>query len=200
VINDDFAVFPPAPSGWKTFFLFAAAFSIIAAAAAASEADSLLTEARLLYYDGLKDKTKIEPAIELFAKIGQREARWHGRAQTYIGSLTAVKAKHAFWPHQKWKWAKRGLQLMDAGLALAPDDIEALFIHGTTCYYLPKFFGRADEARRHLRAIIRLLPETAHLYEPKLMANVIKFLMEKLELTDEERQQLTVINARLAQR
>jgi hypothetical protein len=200
VITQSVVVFQPAPSGWKTFFLLLAVFSTTAAPVSASEADSLLTKARLLYYDGLKDKAQIEPAIELFAQIGQRQARLQGRAQTYIGSLTAIKAKHAFWPHQKWKWAKRGLHLMDAGLAQNPTDIESLFIHAMTCYYLPKFFGRSDDAQRHLRAIITLLPENAHLYDPKIMANVIKFLLEKVELTDQEREYLMMINARLAQR
>ncbi|MGH7456927.1 MAG: hypothetical protein ACRENG_36590, partial [bacterium] len=72
------------------------------------------------------------------------------------------------------------------------------FIHGVTCYYLPKFFGRKDDAQRHLRAIVRLLPENAHNYDPKIIANVIKFIIEKIKLDDDERQNLMEINTRLA--
>jgi hypothetical protein len=200
VKNEMLSVFPPPHRGWKTFFLLAATLLNFAAPISAAETDSLLTQARLLYYESLKDKSKLELAIAMFEKIGEREARLQGRAQTYVGSLTAVKAKYAFWPHQKWKWAKSGLRLMDAGLALSPNDIEALFIHGTTCYYLPKFFGRSDEAQRHLREIVRLLPEQAHDYDPQMLANVIKFLMDKLKLTEEERRHLHVINMKLAQK
>ena len=181
-------------------FLLAAAVLSFAAPVYAAETDSLLVHARRLYYASLKDKAKLDSAIVLFDQIGKQDARLHGRAQTYIGSLTAVKAKYAFWPHQKWKWAKSGLRMMDAGLAQSPDDIEALFIHGTTCYYLPKFFGRADEAQRSLHAIVRLLPEWAHAYDSQLLGHVIKFLMDKLKLTEVEREHLTMLNAKLAQK
>ena len=198
--NEILSVFLPPHKGWKTFFFVVATLLNFAKPISAAETDSLLTQARLLYYESLKDKSKLEPAIAMFKKIGEREARLQGRAQTYIGSLTAVKAKYAFWPHQKWKWAKSGLRIMDAGLAQSPDDIEALFIHGTTCYYLPKFFGRSDEAQRSFREIVRLLPEHEHDYDPKMLGNVIKFLMDKLKLTAEEREHLHVINAKLAQK
>jgi len=200
VKNEIFPVFPPPHQGWKAFFLLVALILNFARPLSAAETDSLLTQARLLYYESLKDKSKLDPAISMFEKIGELEARLQGRAQTYIGSLTAVKAKYAFWPHQKWKWAKSGLRVMDAGLAQSPNDIEALFIHGTTCYYLPKFFGRADAAQRSLREIMRLLPEQAHDYDPKMLGNVIKFLMDKLKLTENEREHLTMINAKLAQK
>ncbi|MDZ7362240.1 MAG: hypothetical protein ONB46_16200 [candidate division KSB1 bacterium] len=191
------AVFQPQRVGWKTFFL---SFAIFTTPLFAAEADSLLAQARLLYYASIKDKTKIEPAIALFIKMGESDARLQGRAQTYIGSLTAVKAKFAFWPHQKWKWTKTGLQVMDGGLALDPDDIESLFIHGTTCYYLPKFFGRSDDAQRHLRQIVRLLPERAHAYDPKLIAHVIDFIVAKIKLSEEERTHLMMINIKLAKK
>jgi len=200
VKNEILSVFLPSHQGCKTFFFLVALILNFAAPVSAAETDSLLTQARLLYYESLKDKSRLDPAIAMFKKIGEVEARLQGRAQTYIGSLTAVKAKYAFWPHQKWKWAKSGLRVMDAGLAQSPHDIEALFIHGTTCYYLPKFFGRSDEAQRSLREIVRLLPEQAHDYDPKMLGNVIKFLMDKLKLTADEREQLTMINAKLAQK
>jgi len=200
VKNEMLSVFPPSYNGGKTFFFLVALTLNFVAPVYAAETDSLLTQARLLYYESLKDKSRLDPAIAMFEKIGAVEARLQGRAQTYIGSLTAVKAKYAFWPHQKWKWAKNGLRVMDAGLAQSPADIEALFIHGTTCYYLPKFFGRSDEAQRSLREIVRLLPEQAHDYDPKVLGNVIKFLMDKLKLTEGEREHLTMINAKQAQK
>ncbi len=193
-------VISPPEKNWKPIVLLAAIIWNFAAPLYATETDSLLIQARRLYYESLKDKSKLEAAIAVFDKIGKQEASLHGRAQTYIGSLTAVRAKYAFWPHQKWKWAKSGLRVMDAGLAQSPDDIEALFIHGTTCYYLPKFFGRSDEAQHSLREIVRLLPQQAHGYEPQLLGNVIKFLIDKLKLTESEREHLNLLRAKLAQK
>lgn len=197
--NEPDVISPPGKN-WKPVILLAAIILNFTAPIYAAETDSLLTQARRLYYESLKDKSKLEAAIAVFEKIGKQGARLHGRAQTYIGSLTAVRAKYAFWPHQKWKWAKSGLRVMDAGLAQSPDDIEALFIHGTTCFYLPKFFGRSDEAQHSLREIVRLLPQQAHDYDPQLLGNVIKFLIDKLKLTESEREHLNLLSAKLAQK
>lgn len=57
--------------------------------AAEATVDSLLAEARVLYYASVTDKEKIDPAIDLFRKIGQLDETYQGRALTYIGSLTA---------------------------------------------------------------------------------------------------------------
>ncbi len=159
-----------------------------------------MTRARLLYYESVDNQEKISPAIDLFNTIGELDARLLGRTKTYIGSLVAVRAKFAFWPHDKWKFAQNGLRLMDEGLSQNPNDIESLFVHGVTCYFLPEFFGRSDDAQRHLRKIVRLLPEQANSYDPKIIANVIKFISEKIRLNSEERQNLMAINLRLAQK
>ena len=187
--------------GWKAVLLLFWIISLASAMQAhASEVDSLLTRARLLYYESVDDQEKISPAIDLFNTIGERDERLRGRTKTYVGSLIAVKAKFAFWPHDKWKFAQNGLRLMDEGLEQNPDDIESLFVHGVTCYFLPEFFGRGDDAQRHLRKIVRLLPKQAHSYDPKIIANVIKFISEKIRLNGEERQNLTAINLKLAQK
>ena len=115
------------------------------------------------------------------------ESRYTGRAQVYIGALVALKGKHAFLPHTKFKWAKRGLAIMDDGLRKSPDDIEALFIHGTTCYHLPFFFQRGDDAQRDFKEIVKRMPLQIHTYDPKLIKNVVLFLLENAKLTDDEK-------------
>jgi hypothetical protein len=166
----------------------------------AHEVDSLLKRARALYYQSVNDEKNIDPAIEMFAQISQRSEKYQGRALTYIGSLTALRAKFAFWPHEKWKAANDGLRLMDRGLAGAPDDIEALFIHGATCYFLPAFFGRADDAQRHLKKIVGLLPAHAQKYDAGLVANVVRFIAQAIRLNEQERKSLADVNLSLAQK
>ncbi|MDZ7344591.1 MAG: hypothetical protein ONA90_08745 [candidate division KSB1 bacterium] len=155
-----------------------------------AELDSLVAGARRLYYASVNDKTQIDPAIAMFTKISHADEAWRGRALTYIGSLIALKAKFAFWPNEKWDLAKMGLRLMDEGVAHDTDDVEALFIHGATCFYLPIFFGRADDAQNQLRRIVQLLPERMHQYDSALVVNVIQFLFENLRLSRAERQRL----------
>ena len=156
-------------------------------AASEKSVAEMLEVARKQFYAAIEDEKRIEPTIALFKRIGQVEPKYTGRTRVYIGALIALRGKHAFFPHTKFKWAQRGLSLMDRGLQESPNDIEALFIHGTTCYYLPFFFRRGDDAQRDFREIIKLMPQHMDTYDPKLIRNVVAFLLEHTELTDAEK-------------
>lgn len=155
--------------------------------------EEMLEVARKQFYAAIEDEKRIETALALFERIGQMEAKYVGRTQVYIGALVALKGKHAFFPHTKFKWAKRGLAIMDRGLQKSSNDIEALFIHGTTCYHLPFFFRRADDAQRDFKKIIKLMPQQRDAYDPKLITNVFVFLLENAKLTDNEKTYLQTL-------
>lgn len=157
----------------------------------------MLEVARKQFYAAIEDEKQIEPTIARFKRIGQVEPKYTGRTQVYIGSLIALRGKHAFFPHTKLKWARRGVAIMDSGLQKSPNDIEALFIHGTTCYYLPFFFRRGDDAQRDFRKIIKLMPQHTDTYNPKLMTHVVAFLLENAELANDEKIYLQTLKDRL---
>ena len=157
----------------------------------------MLKRARAQFYAAVEDEKQIAPTIRLFERIAQIEPKYTGRAQVYIGALVALKGKHAFFPHTKLKWVKRGLVIMDNGLQKDPNDLEALFIHGSTCYYLPFFFRRGDDAQRDFRGIIKLMPQHMDTYTPKLITNVVAFLLENAKLTDDEKIYLQTLKDRL---
>ena len=154
----------------------------------------MLEVARKQFYAAIEDKRQIEPTIALFKQIEEAEPEYVGRTQVYIGALVALKGKHAFFPHTKFKWAKRGLAMMDSGLQESPDDIEALFIHGMSCYYLPFFFQRSDDAQRDFKEIIKHMPLQIHTYNPKLVKNIVAFLLENAKLTHDEKAYLQTLN------
>lgn len=146
-----------------------------------------LEKARMLYYEAVEDEDKIEKSIELFEDIMNMNAKYKGVAKTYLGSLTAMKAAHAFWPIKKLNLANDGIDMMEEGVALDPDNIESLFIEGTTLFYLPFFFGKADEAEENFNRIISLLDENAvNKYDHKMLVNVLDFIMENAELTNKQ--------------
>ena len=157
----------------------------------------MLRDARRQFYTAIEDKKQIEPAIKRFEQIEQVAPKYAGRTQVYIGALLALRGKHAFFPYTKLKWARRGLAMMDSGLKKSPNDIEALFIHGTTCYHLPFFFRRGDDAQRDFRKIIKLMPQQIDAYDPKLIRNVVVFLLENAKLTDKEKTYLKVISRQI---
>ena len=175
-------------------FIAVLLFSFCADSAAVNDpVKETLAAARKQFYAAIEDKNQIEPAIKLFGKIKQLAPKYTGRAQVYIGALVALRGKHAFFPYTKLKWARRGLAIMDAGLKKSPNDIEALFIHGTTCYHLPFFFRRGDDAQRDFKKIIKLMPQQRHAYAPKLIKNVVAFLIENAKLTNDEKTYLQTL-------
>ena len=173
-------------------------FSLWVNGVAADESiEDTLEIARKQFHAAIKDKKQIEPTIKLFERIARVEPKYAGRAQVYIGVLVALKGKHTFFPHAKLKWAKRGLAIMDSGLKKNPDDIEALFIHGATCYHLPFFFKRGDDAHRDFKEIIKQMPLQMHTYHPKLIRNIVAFLLENARLTPDEKTYLQALKDRL---
>ena len=144
-------------------------------------------QARQLYYKGLEQEKALNQAIELFQKLS-RQSDEPGVAQTYLGSLTALKAQYTPWPTKKLKYANQGMEIMDAGLAQNPDNLEALFIHGTTSYYLPFFFNRRDDANRSFKRIIELLPQRIDERDSEMANNILNFILENADLDDDERQ------------
>lgn len=165
--------------------------------AANKSVEEMLEVARKQFYTAVEDKKQIEPTIELFKRIEEKEPKYVGRIQVYIGALVALKGKHAFFPHTKLKWVNRGLAIMDSGLKKDPNNIEALFIHGTTCYYLPFFFKRGDDAQRDFKEIVKRLSQQIHIYDPKLITNIVVFLLESANLTRDEKVHLLALKDRL---
>ena len=165
--------------------------------AADESMEDLMKRAREKFHASVEDKKQIEPAIKLFEQIAREEPRYAGRVEVYMGALVALKGKHAFFPHTKLKWTKRGLAIMDEGLKKVPEDIEALFIHGAVCYHLPFFFRRGDDAQRDFKKIIKKMPSQMHTYPPELVVHIITFLLEKAKLTDDEKVHLQTLKDKL---
>jgi len=155
--------------------------------------NQLIFKGRKLYYESVENESKIDSALSIFETI-KNQGDYQARAQVYIGALNAVKAKHAFWPHDKLYYANKGLEIMDQGLLLKQEDIEALFVHGTICYNLPFFFNRNSDGMKNFQQIIKLLPETAHLYDTQLIKDIVKYLNEEIELSPEDSEALKKIN------
>lgn len=141
--------------------------------------------ARELFYKSVENAQTIEKAISLFEDIGKTE-EYKGLALTYIGALTALKGKFAFFPITKYRYVMQGLELMDQGVMKNPNNIEARFIRGMTCYYLPFLFKRKKTANGDFRMIVRLLDTEYDQYNAQIIMNVTNFLLDHAKLNAEE--------------
>ncbi len=156
-----------------------------------SAADTL-DMARQLFYSSVENEKALEKAFNLFQKIGEQES-YEGMALTYIGALTALKGKYAFSPISKYRWVLKGLQVMDQAIMMNPENIEARFIRGMTCFYLPFFFRRKKTAYGDFQFIVSKIKEEFYHYDGQMMLNVIQFLLDHAKLDEEEIQTLQEI-------
>ena len=153
-------------------------------------------QARMLFYQSVEDARHIEEAVQLFEEIQRKYADHEGRALVYLGTLRALRGKHARWPYTKLKFVKQGLALMDQGIKKAPRDVEALFIRGATCHHLPRLFGRHKQSLSDLNKVIQLLDTQPHFHDAELVHNVVEFLLANIHLEDQALESLERIKGR----
>jgi len=165
------------------FYIFVL-LNVTGSFAFASEEDKII-QARQLFYQSVENRQTIEKAITLFKEIGKNK-EYEGIASTYIGALTALKGKFAFFPITKYRHVMKGLKLMDQGILKSPSNIEARFIRGMTCYHLPFFFKRKETAGNDFKMIVKRLNADYRQYDSQMIMNVTNFLLEIVELDAEE--------------
>lgn len=86
-----------------------------------------------------------------------------GRALTYKGSLSAMRARESILPWKKLAYLKDGINWMDDGVTAVLKDralvgsrteIDVRMVRGTTSARIPSAFGRGGVARADFRAVV----------------------------------------------
>lgn len=159
-----------------------------------------LFTARQWFHESVEDKSKIEPALDLFHEISKEYPELEFRVQVYLGALTAIQGKHAFWPHQKIRLVKRGLKMMDEAMEQANDDLEALFVYAVLNKNLPGIFGREEKADQAFLRLLKLLPTGYPNYDLSFISDMLVSLKNHLELSAQELADIENIEKELAKR
>ena len=76
----------------------------------ATEAE--LDKARKVYYKATKDEDYVESAFDHFKKIKSKYDEYDAVSTIYIGSLTMLQGRYAFWPQTKLDYVNKGMKLM----------------------------------------------------------------------------------------
>lgn len=118
-------------------------------------------EAQFLYIDAVSRKgsmEKIEVAEKAYnALIASDNSKINYKFR--IASLTAVKAKHKWWPHEKMGFANEGVRLFDKverKVKKSEDDILKYEFHlyrGRTYINFPGFLGKRDTAMKDFEIV-----------------------------------------------
>ncbi|QXD15519.1 carotenoid biosynthesis protein [Rhodocaloribacter litoris] len=113
--------------------------------------------------------------------------------RAYGAAFEVMKAKHAFWPFDKYRHVQRGLPVLDALVEEHPDDAEIRFLRLLSCYYLPGLFGRSETVSQDIAALGRLLPAARDAYPPTLYRLMITFLLDTGRLPAATQQALAAL-------
>ena len=175
--------------------LLAAPLPARAAVAVDPEDRTELAPLRELYLASVRDGDAIDRGM---AEIERLRGRLHPQPGTqldatltaYRGALTTLRAKHAFWPAQKLRYLREGLEILDRTIDAHPDHAEARYLRLMSCYYLPGFLGRTASVRSDFAALAQLLPAVRAQYPAELYAAIARFVVERGKLPAEQRRVL----------
>ncbi len=143
-----------------------------------NEAESFSTRylaARKLYFTGAAGNTEdAAQAREAFQELSHQDPD-NPLVIAYLGSSRVLEAKEAFLPWKKKELAREGLKLLEQAVALAPGNLEILFLRGVSSYPLPLFFGVRDQAEVDFAFAAARLKEAPSAAPPEIAAGVFYY-------------------------
>ena len=136
-------------------------------------------KAREEFYKASKSEEYLESALKKFKILVKEDLENTYRWKVYEGSLTSMKAMYVFWPQKKLKFANEGIEMMEKNIKKCSNDLEALFVYGTSCHYMPFFMKQSENAKWAFNQMVKVIKETNPDMNSELMKNVVKFLKEE---------------------
>lgn len=97
---------------------------------------------RAYYRKGAEgDKSAVDQARKALEELLERDAQ-HALARVVLGSVYTLKARDAFLPNGKLKWARLGVDTMDEAVAKAPESHEVRWVRALNNFHMPAFMKR----------------------------------------------------------
>lgn len=152
-----------------------------------------LRQLRQRYYAAVASSSVTE---KLYAEL-KKQQRPSPVILAYVGSLEALKAKHALNPYYKIQYLKEADQTMRQAVKADPKNVEIRFLRYSYQYYVPEFLGYSEEKREDVAVIVAQLNAGNFKKQDKeLVKNMLGFLEETKAVSVAE---LAKLNAILAQ-
>jgi hypothetical protein len=135
---------------WVAIFLI---FFAVSTVHASTDLDPRLTEARRLYFANLQgDHAAGDKARASFAAL-EHDHPDQPVVKAYSGSLELLEAARTWAIWDKRRLANEGLEKMDQAVNRAPGNLEARFIRAASCWHLPFFYKRKEQAANDFTVI-----------------------------------------------
>lgn len=152
-----------------------------------------LRQLRQRYYAAVQSASVTD---KLYAEL-KKQAKPSPVILAYVGSLEALKAKHAYNPYYKIQFLKAADQTMRRAVKADPDNVEIRFLRYSYQYYVPEFLGYSEDKSADVAVIVTQLAAGNYRKQDKeLVKNMLGFLEETQAVSASE---LAKLNALVAQ-
>jgi len=151
-----------------------------------------IRQLRQRYYSAVESSSITD---KLYAEL-KKHAQPSPVVLAYVGSLEALRAKHALNPYYKIQYLKEADQTMRKAVKADPQNIEIRFLRYSYQYYVPEFLGYSEEKPEDVAVIVaQIKARNFRQQDKELMKNIVGFLAETKAVSSSE---IGKLNALLA--
>src|SRR6476661_2662441 len=137
----------------RLFFLLLIAFSITSSLFASEPSPEELKSLKANLVRALDDSKLTD---QLYSSLQNRKSD-NPLLLACIGTLEALKAKHAWNPYNKFKFAGLSQQTLTKAVLKAPDNLEIRFMRFSIQHFLPSFLGFSKNLDEDKKMILKQL-------------------------------------------
>ncbi|MCX2575981.1 hypothetical protein [Pedobacter sandarakinus] len=131
----------------------------------------------------VEDSKLTDSMYENLLKLNNKTALVMG----YMGTLEALKAKHAWNPYNKIKYVKLALKTMQKAIDMDRENLEIRFMRFSIEHFTPGFLGFSKDLTVDRKEIIKhYRNENFGVADTELIKNVAKFMIESKRCTPDE--------------
>jgi hypothetical protein len=165
----------------KTLFLSFLIFLLGATITKAHDMDKI----RIDYIAAINNSEKADELCSELKAIKNPDAL----VLAYLGSVQAMKAKHAWNPMSKLSYLNEGFNTINKAVLKDPNHLEVRFLRFALQYYVPNILGYSKNIETDKNKIIDLLrkKEVAALkIDKKILKDMVNFMIDSKKCDDEE--------------
>lgn len=169
-----------------------AALSAVLASPVEGQTPESVGRVRQLYLEAVEEASAIPRGLLLIEELRAAGAAPPGGTDdavlaAYHGAFVTLRAKHGFWPPDRLRHLRDGLEIMDDAVTARPDHPEIRYLRLLSCYFLPGILGRGDSVREDFEALAGLLPSAGADFPPELYGAMVRFVLDNGRLEAHQR-------------
>jgi hypothetical protein len=121
----------------------------------------------------------------LYLKLYPRKGK-DAMTTAFVGTLEALKAKHAWNPYNKLKYVSMSNATMKQAVAASPQNIEIRFMRFSIQHYTPEFLGYSKNLNEDRIAIVNHYQNKTLGTDALLIKNIARFIIDSKRCTPTE--------------